>query len=60
MVVGVSGKPIEGLADFYRKIWALGSAGVTVPIDVLRGTSVTSISIKSSDRYQWLRLDRSY
>ncbi len=60
LVVGVDGKAITGLADFYRKLWALGTSGVTVKLDVLRGTSITPISIKSGDRYQWLRLNRSY
>ena len=60
LVVGVGGKAITGLADFYRKVWALGRSGVTVKLDVLRGTSITPISIKSGDRYQWLRLNGSY
>lgn len=60
LVVGVGGKAITGLADFYRKVWALGNSGITVKLDVLRGMSVAPIAIKSGDRYQWLRLDRSY
>jgi S1-C subfamily serine protease len=60
LVVGVGGKAITGLADFYRKVWALGTSGVTVKLDVLRGTNITPISIKSGDRYQWLRINRSY
>ena len=60
LVVGVGGKPVEGLADFYRKIWALGPAGVSVPLDVLRGTAVTTIQVKSGDRYRYLKLNRSY
>ncbi len=60
LVVGVGGTAITGLADFYRKVWAIGTSGVTVKLDVLRGTNVTPISIKSGDRYQWLRINRSY
>ncbi len=60
LVVGIGGKAITGLADFYRKLWALGRSGVTVKLDVLRGTRITPISIKSGDRYQWLRLNSSY
>jgi S1-C subfamily serine protease len=60
LVVGVGGQTISGLADFYRKVWALGTPGVTVPLDILRGTAVTPIPVKSGDRYQWLKLDRSY
>jgi len=60
LVVGVGGTAITGLADFYRKVWAIGTSGVTVKLDVLRGTRITPISIKSGDRYQWLRLKSSY
>ena len=60
MVIGVSGTPITGLADFYRKVWATGDAGVTIRLDVLKGTSVTPVEIKSIDRYRWLKMNRSY
>ena len=60
MVIGVGGEPIAGLADFYRKVWATGDAGVTIRLDVLKGTSVKPIEIKSIDRYRWLKMDRSY
>lgn len=60
LIVGVGGKPVTGLADFYRTVWALGEPGVTVPLDILRGTAVTPIPVKSGDRYQWLKLDRSF
>lgn len=60
LVVGVGGKAVSGLADFYRKIWALGPSGVTVTLDVVRGTRVTPVAIKSGDRYEWLRMNHSY
>lgn len=60
LVVGVAGRPVTGLADFYRKLWALGPSGVTVTINVLRGMSITAVKIKSGDRYRWLRLNTSY
>ena len=60
LVVGVDGTAITGLADFYRKVWALGNSGVTVKLDVLRGTNIAPIAIKSGDRYRWLRINRSY
>lgn len=60
LVVGIGGKPFKGLADFYRKVWALGAPGVIVPLDVVRGAAVKPIPIKSGDRYRWLKLDRSY
>ena len=37
LILGVAGAPVEGLADFYRKLWGLGDAGVEVPLDLLQG-----------------------
>ena len=56
MIVGVAGKAVESLADFYRKVWSKGHAGVKVSLNVLRGTSVRNIPIRSSDRYKYLRM----
>ena len=55
MVLSVKGKEIKGLPDFYRKVWALGNAGVEVPLGILRGTRIRNITVKSVDRNQLLR-----
>jgi S1-C subfamily serine protease len=55
MVLSVRGEEVKGLADFYRKIWALGHAGVDVPLGILRGTRIRDITVKSVDRNQLLR-----
>ena len=60
MVLGVAGKPVTGLADFYRKVWTLGDPGVEVPLLVLRGNQPSEMTIKSTDRYKWLRLNPTY
>jgi len=60
LIVGVGGEPVEGLADFYRKLWAQGKAGTTVTIDVLQGAAVKPIAVKTIDRYDWLKTRRSY
>ena len=54
------GEDVLDLADFYRKVWALGEAGVSVPLTVLRGAELTEVSITSGDRYDYLKLDPSY
>ena len=54
LVLAVSGKEVEGLGDFYRKIWATGNAGVDVPLSILRGTRIREITVRSVDRYQFL------
>jgi len=56
LIMAVNGKPVSGLADFYRKVWALGDAGVEVVMTVLRGTETREIKVRSADRNQFLRL----
>ena len=60
IILGVDGEPASGLADFYRKIWAKGRAGVTVPIDVLQENDKRRIEIKSTDRRARLKLKSTY
>jgi len=59
-IVGVAGQPVSRLAYLYRKIWALGDAGVRVPLDIRRGDQVESISVISMDRYRHLRLNPTF
>ena len=56
IILTVNKKEISGLADFYRKIWALGKAGVEVPLSILQGIQIRDIAVKSADRTQYYRL----
>ncbi len=56
IVLSVDKKSVKGLADFFRKVWALGSAGVDVPLRILQETSIRKIIVHSSDRYQYLQI----
>lgn len=56
IIVKVAGQNIDSLADFYRKVWALGDAGVKVPLTVLSGSEIKQVEVRSADRYGWLRL----
>ncbi len=56
LILKVNDQPVEGHADFLRKVWALGTAGVKVPISILRGTKIQDITVQSADRYQHLKL----
>ena len=47
---------VNGLADFYRKVWAIGNAGIDVSLGILRGPIIREITVPSGDRYQFLRL----
>jgi len=56
IILTVNKKEISGLADFYRQIWALGKAGVEVPLSILQGIQIRDITVKSADRTQYYRL----
>jgi S1-C subfamily serine protease len=55
-IVGVGGEPPRSLADFYRKVWATGTAGATVPLDVEQGGAKRRIDVKSINRLDHLKL----
>jgi S1-C subfamily serine protease len=56
IILGVSGQPVTSMADFYRKLWAVGGPGDKVLLTVLKGARVQEVSITAGDRYTWLRL----
>jgi S1-C subfamily serine protease len=60
VVVGVDGKSAKSLADFYRKVWAVGSAGTTIPLDVLQNERARRIDIPSMNRIDHLRLKSTF
>lgn len=55
VVVEVAGERVVGLADMYRKVWALGPAGVEVPLTVARGSEISHLSVRSADRAHFLK-----
>lgn len=56
-IVGVAGKRFDGLADFYRKLWGVGPAGVVIPLEIMRGAKLEPIAVPSADRARFLRLN---
>jgi S1-C subfamily serine protease len=46
---------VDGLADFYRKVWDTGPAGAEVPMRIVRDGRDTWVRIKSADRNSFLR-----
>ncbi|MCH6587472.1 MAG: serine protease, partial [Proteobacteria bacterium] len=60
IIVAVGGEPVRDMADFYRKLWALGPAGVAVPLTVLTAEGIKETTIESADRYDFLKLKSSY
>jgi S1-C subfamily serine protease len=60
VIVGVKGEPPKNLADFYRKVWAQGDAGVSVPLEVLQDSAVRRVEVKSINRLDHLKLKSTF
>ncbi len=60
IVIGVAGEEVSSLADFYRKVWGRGAAGVEVPLRVLQGVNVRELTVRSIDRLEFFRQKPSY
>lgn len=59
-VTAVAGEPVGTMAEMFRKIWSLGTAGVQVPLTLDNNGRTRQVTVQSADRYQYLRLDPSY
>lgn len=60
IIVGVKGNAAKTLADFYRKVWALGGVGTIVPLDVSRSGETWQAEVKSANRRDHLRLKSTF
>lgn len=57
-VLAVDARPVKDLAAFYRAVWALGDAGVDVPLTLDREGDVFDVVITSTDRQKLLKAPR--
>jgi len=55
IIVGVAGDPVHSLAALFRSVWALGHAGVTVPLTIQRKGRTMDIHLASVDRRDVLK-----
>lgn len=58
LILGVGEHPVSDLAEFYTQLWALGEAGVTVPLTLSRGGDIFPVEIRSVDRKALLKRPR--
>jgi S1-C subfamily serine protease len=58
-IVGVGAARPRSLAEFYRALWRLGQAGVTVPLEIERDRTRQRVDVKSISRREHLRLNSS-
>ncbi|MFP6777430.1 MAG: S1C family serine protease [Alphaproteobacteria bacterium] len=55
VILAVAGDSVTDLAAMLRKTWSLGSAGVEVPLTLLRNDEVSNVSVTSSDRMLFMK-----
>lgn len=60
LIVSVGGEKVSSLAGFFRKVWALGPAGTTVPLVVQREGETVEARIVSSARDKFLKKPRMH
>ena len=60
ILIGVGEEPVSTLAEFYRKLWARGAAGVEVPLRFLQGSQVRDLKLRSIDRAEHFRQKKSF
>jgi S1-C subfamily serine protease len=58
LVLGVAGERTTSLADFLRRVWALGPPGVEVPLMLARQGDVLRLGVRSADRTDFLKKPR--
>jgi len=55
VILAVKGEKVTGQSDFYRKLWALGAAGVDVPLTVHHEGVTFDVTLASTDRAKLLK-----
>jgi serine protease Do len=60
IILGVGGDGVRTRADFYRKVWGRGAAGIDVPLRVLQGVDVKELAVHSIDRVEYFRPTTTY
>ena len=60
VIVALGNDRVTGQAEFYTRLWALGAAGVEVPLTVLREGKIQSVTVKSTDRERYYRVRPTY
>jgi S1-C subfamily serine protease len=60
IVLAVAGNEVETLAGLYRRVWALGAAGVSVPLKIYREGDIFDVSVTSGDRANFLKAPRMH
>jgi S1-C subfamily serine protease len=60
IVMAVAGQEVRALAEFYRAVWALGPAGVDVPLTLVREGDMFEVTVRSRDRRAFLKTPKMH
>ena len=60
LVLSVAGERVGNLETLYRRIFAVGPAGSTIPLKVLQGQDIVDVNVPSADRYSYLKAGPTY
>ena len=55
VILALGGQAIGNQAEFYQSLWASGSAGNEITLQIWRAKAVREISVRSIDRMEYLR-----
>jgi S1-C subfamily serine protease len=58
VILAVNGEKVTSQTGFYRKLWALGSAGIDVPLTVYHEGVTFDVVLASTDRSKLLKAPR--
>jgi S1-C subfamily serine protease len=60
VIIGIAGEATNTLPEFYRKLWGMGTAGVSVPLDVRQSGQARRIDVPSANRLDHLKLKSTF
>jgi S1-C subfamily serine protease len=60
VILAVNGEDVRGVADFYRRLWRQGPAGVVVKLKVLREQKVVETVVRTASRGEFMKAPRAH
>jgi S1-C subfamily serine protease len=55
VVAALGGQAVKTHVELYENLWKLGTAGVDVPMKILRGVDERDVRVKSIDRFEYFK-----
>lgn len=55
IILAIGGEKVASLEEFYGKLWAAGRPGTAIRLNVLQGSNMREVDVKSIDRQQYMR-----